>query len=616
MSLIQEIMKSNNEYKYKTYSVKDVVKGISDVKRRKLEEFLNKRGKNIDEERLDNQFSILEYEDEYGNQIVSLDDIIGNTNIEKSEQDEMFLKWVIDERFNSRATNSYYEIPAFLKGLENETKMCANKKLIKVKDSLYFDDTKKEDKLKRIQELYIIEERHMLYDDKYIYEGNRLYEEAYIYSMIKELKRTDNSISGIDFSDSGLDDTQISCMKNLLESNANICMLLAAGGTGKTRTIKETVKAINKSKPEYRVAVLAPTGKATCNLEDADFNCNVTVESLHSFVGWKTNVRDEKVIQQIKETAIIIIDEASMVTYNVLYYLLLNMNKDKTKIIVVGDEFQLQAVGAGDLIGDLELIGVFRQELTTDYRTQNELLKKNIDFIRKLFTDKSILNEDVIYYGLDNNEYFEIIDYSEYAVNKFIRDNYNSSITDDELKDKIIITHQNNTKDDIAAKISELRHTDDMQPLYRDFYKGDKVMINENMHNNKGYFVVNGDTGVVVDKGIDEKGKGYLLIKFYAGTERETDKKIHFDDIDRYVLDHADCITVHKSQGSQYEDVTVVIPDDTKANISINLFYTAISRAKNKVRIFVNREKLLEILKSNPEDRRTIVRLMIRKMGR
>lgn len=130
-----------------------------------------------------------------------------------------------------------------------------------------------------------------------------------------------------------------------------------------------------------------------------------------------------------------------------------------------------------------------------------------------------------------------------------------------------------------------------------------------------GYFVVNGDTGVVVDKGIDEKGKGYLLIKFYADTERETDKKIHFDDIDRYVLDHADCITVHKSQGSQYEDVTVIIPDNTKASISINLFYTAISRAKNKVRIFVNKEKLLEIFKSCPEDRRTIVRLLNRKIS-
>lgn len=111
---------------------------------------------------------------------------------------------------------AYYEIPAFLKGLENETKMCANKKLIKVKDSLYFDDTKKEDKLKRIDELYKMEERRMLYDDKYVYEENRLYEEVYTYSMIKELKRTDNSISGIDFSESGLDDTQISCMKKII----------------------------------------------------------------------------------------------------------------------------------------------------------------------------------------------------------------------------------------------------------------------------------------------------------------------------------------------------------------------------------------------------------------
>lgn len=615
MSLIQQIMKSNNEYMNKTYSVKEIIKGISETKRRKLEDFFNKIGKNINEERLNNQFSILEIVDEYGNQIVGLDDIIDNINIEKSEQDKMFLKWVIDERFNDRAVNSYYEIPAFLKSLENETKMCANKKPIKVKDSLYFDDTKKEDKLKRIQELYTIEERRMLYDDKYVYEENRLYEEAYIYSMIKELKRTNNAMIEIDFSESGLDDTQISCMKNLLESQANICMLLAAGGTGKTRTIKETVKAVNKSKPNYRIAVLAPTGKATCNLEDTDFNCNVIVESLHSFVGWKTNVRDEKVIQKIKETDIIIIDEASMVTYNVLYYLLLNMNKDKTKIIVVGDEFQLQAVGAGDLIGDLELMGVYREELTTDYRTQNKLLKRNIDFVRKLFTDKSVLNESADYYGLENNEYFKIADYSYATVNKFIEDNYNVDVKADELKDKIIITHQNKTKDDIAVKINELRHTNDIQPLYRDFYKGDKVMINENIHNNTGYFVVNGDTGVVVDKGIDEKGKGYLLIKFYADTERETDKKIHFDDIDRYVLDHADCITVHKSQGSQYEDVTVIIPDDTKASISINLFYTAISRAKNKVRIFVNKEKLLEILKSCPEDRRTIVRLLNRKIS-
>ena len=291
------------------------------------------------------------------------------------------------------------------------------------------------------------------------------------------------------------------------------------------------------------------------------------------------------------------------------------MNKDKTKIIVVGDEFQLQAVGAGDLIGDLELMGVYREELTTDYRTQNKLLKRNIDFVRKLFTDKSVLNESADYYGLENNEYFKIADYSYATVNKFIEDNYNVDVKADELKDKIIITHQNKTKDDIAVKINELRHTNDIQPLYRDFYKGDKVMINENIHNNTGYFVVNGDTGVVVDKGIDEKGKGYLLIKFYADTERETDKKIHFDDIDRYVLDHADCITVHKSQGSQYEDVTVIIPDDTKASISINLFYTAISRAKNKVRIFVNKEKLLEILKSCPEDRRTIVRLLNRKIS-
>ena len=74
MSLIQQIMKSNNEYMNKTYSVKEIIKGISETKRRKLEDFFNKIGKNINEERLNNQFSILEIVDEYGNQIVGLDD--------------------------------------------------------------------------------------------------------------------------------------------------------------------------------------------------------------------------------------------------------------------------------------------------------------------------------------------------------------------------------------------------------------------------------------------------------------------------------------------------------------------------------------------------------------
>ena len=60
---------------------------------------------------------------------------------------------------------------------------------------------------------------------KYVYERNRLDEEAYIYSRIKELKRTDNPVTEIDFSESGLDDTQISCMKKLLERLSNFILI-------------------------------------------------------------------------------------------------------------------------------------------------------------------------------------------------------------------------------------------------------------------------------------------------------------------------------------------------------------------------------------------------------
>lgn len=235
------------------------------------------------------------------------------------------------------------------------------------------------------------------------------------------------------------------------------------------------------------------------------------------------------------------------------------------------------------------------------------------------------------YYKKGAKNFIDIIDL---ILSKPIKEQVEDIINEGNKKSneyKLLIQFKDLAEDTLSGIVVELVNSinlfstdNDIRYSFRDNVKKfNPLMIEEQKHifivieehKLMAYFVVNGDTGIVVDKGIDEKGKGYLLIKFYADTERETDKKIHFDDIDRYVLDHADCITVHKSQGSQYEDVTVIIPDNTKASISINLFYTAISRAKNKVRIFVNKEKLLEILKSCPEDRRTIVRLLNRKIS-
>ena len=104
------------------------------------------------------------------------------------------------------------------------------------------------------------------------------------------------------------------------------------------------------------------------------------------------------------------------------------------------------------------------------------------------------------------------------------------------------------------------------------FYEGDKIIAVIN-NRDKGYF--NGEPGIIDT--IDEDG---MLIRFTNGDETYV-KNSHLDEI---IPAHA--MTVHKSQGNEYEEVVLVLSKNSKQMITRKIMYTAVTRAKDIVTIF------------------------------
>ena len=124
------------------------------------------------------------------------------------------------------------------------------------------------------------------------------------------------------------------------------------------------------------------------------------------------------------------------------------------------------------------------------------------------------------------------------------------------------------------------------------YYKNDKIMVIKNNYD-KGYF--NGEVGTIT--AINKLG---MEVKFEDGRELSILNSM----LDEITLAYA--ITVHKSQGSEYQNVIIVLSDDSASLLNKKILYTAVTRAKNKV-VILNRNNSLSkcLSRNNTEDKRT-----------
>lgn len=398
-----------------------------------------------------------------------------------------------------------------------------------------------------------------------------------------------------------------------------ISVVTGGAGVGKSLCIREITRNLSMRGVNYIVAAF--TGKAVSRLHEIMKNKIAATIDRHIMKIKERTVNDHKF--EKSNIQHIIIDEASMVTTELLYRLIMQIGT-KVNFTFIGDCNQLPPIGAGTLMKELMNCG----RVPTFYLTQNQRIIPHTDAKGvSLDMKKSPKREETEAIGskdfdrciLENAnalidtkrsrrtamEYkegsgFYIMEGSKETIKTIVSALKQKGCDSDQIA--IICPYRaplvelNRIFQDVYFQ--DIIDTEDsyMQPTIsggRLWCIGDRVMMTAN---NYKINVMNGEQGKVVgieDAGIKvefEDGVQHLF-KFSSGKNpEENDPDDIFEDSpsdELFVdyIDHSFAVSVHKSQGSEYEYVILYIPEDRMANgfLNINLLYTAITRTKRSI---------------------------------
>jgi len=376
----------------------------------------------------------------------------------------------------------------------------------------------------------------------------------------------------------------ISCLQH------KVSVVTGGPGTGKTTLIKRLLAILDEHKIIYRLA--APTGRAAKRMMEGTRRHASTLHRLLEFnVSTMSFTHNE---QNALKLDFLIVDEASMID-TFLAHALVKALPLTSHLIFIGDVDQLPSVGAGNVLKDIIESGkitsvrlqyIFRQ-------AQNSLIVLNAHKINRGEFPVSYLpdaKKDFIFIKEEKPElvssHLKQLYYKQHPRCKF------------DSSDSIVLVPMNRGIAGTIKLNQDLQQiinpaTTDKQVMYAStlFKLHDKVM---QIRNNYDKSVFNGDIGTVETIDLNERS---LTINF--------DGKLieyKFDELDELVLAYA--ISIHKSQGSEYDVTIIPIFMQHFMLLQRNLIYTAITRAK-KMCIFIGQPKALAIaIKNN----KTVVR--------
>ncbi len=372
-----------------------------------------------------------------------------------------------------------------------------------------------------------------------------------------------------------------------------LTVLTGGPGTGKTTTVARLL-AVLAGRTQLRIALAAPTGKAAARLqeavaleveklepEDRAALANMHATTLHRLLGSRpdTSARFRHNRGNRLAHDVIVVDETSMVSLTMMARLLEAVRPD-ARLILVGDPDQLASVEAGAVLADLvDGLGNARiAELKTSHRF-GESIGTLASAIRAGDADRVI---EVLH---ANNEHIEWIDTDDPAehLRKVLAppaiELRQAAILGDETaalrtlnEHRLLCAHRRGPygvrywNHQVERWLAEMTG----EPIWSSWYAGRPVLVTANDY---GLGLYNGDTGVTVQR-------DGVLRAVIAGTERLEFATSRLADVDTM---HA--MTIHKSQGSQADEVTVLMPPEDSRLLTRELFYTAVTRAKEKIRI-------------------------------
>ena len=390
--------------------------------------------------------------------------------------------------------------------------------------------------------------------------ARRLLDQGEAYDIEKELAQAQTALAIT------LSERQKQAVRMVFQNQISI--ITGGPGTGKT-TVLKVILYIHAKVCRTQVQLMAPTGRAARRM--AESTGHEDASTMHMALGLLGDFTDYEDAVEYLEAGFLNLDEVSMVDMH-LGYEFFRRVKPASRILLVGDVDQLPSVGAGDVFRQLIGCGlipvtvldlVFRQGKTSNiHLNARKMLANRTDFgfgddfqfiscnsadetaamVRQLY------QEEVARNGLDHVQI--LTPYRVKTVNG--ANELNRSLED-------LINPPSPGKKELSAGGQTYR-------------EGDKVLQNKNT-----LMASNGDLGRITDFYTDEEGTVKTVIEFPDG------RVVTYETEDLEMIEHANAITIHKSQGSECDIVIIPWVRAFYMMLKRNILYTGITRAKKKV---------------------------------
>ncbi len=390
-------------------------------------------------------------------------------------------------------------------------------------------------------------------------------------------------------------------------TNSGVCVITGGPGTGKTTIIKCILGILNRRLG--RIALLAPTGRAAKRMSES---CGEDASTIHralliDYDGGETKADTASFFYNETNKFpfdAVIVDEVSMVDVNLMLSLVSALNGG-TRLILVGDKNQLPSVGAGNVLADIISSQIIScAELTHIYRQSGDsLIITNAHAINRgempLIDNKC---RDFFFEDKQNNE-----DIAS-TILSLISQRLPKYLALDPLRIQVLapmrvgVCGVDNLNNLIQDKLNPATpQKKQLQLDYHLFRIGDKVMQTANNYTQMwrkprkngsweiGEAVFNGDIGFVTDINTETDS---LEVTFEDGRVAEYAR----EEAKQLMLSYA--ITIHKSQGSEFDVVIMPVIAGASSILTRNLLYTAVTRAKGMV-VLVGSRRNLHIMVGN-----------------
>lgn len=399
-----------------------------------------------------------------------------------------------------------------------------------------------------------------------------------------------------------------------MAARQSFCIITGGPGTGKTFTVVKILALLQElAEQPLHIALAAPTGKAAMRLQESigsnkkKLPCSETIKNripetvttLHRLLGamppspYFRHHADKQLVHDL-----VVVDEASMVDL-ALMSKLIDALKPGARLILLGDKDQLASVESGAVLADLAMAESLQNNVYALKKSQRfgGTIKKLADAVNlqqdqiawQILLDGSdsaaeCLKEDLIdYIAAQQMDYLQLIKAGaefDSVMRAFSR--FQVLCSNRQGKNSVADINQR-----VEQKLVEQKRID----LSGLWYPGRPVMVTQN---NPSTNLYNGDIGICMP---DSLSAGKLMVYFQRPD----------GSVKKYLparvppCETVFAMTIHKSQGSEFGEVLIVLPEAVNPVLTKELLYTAITRAKEAVKIVAEESVFTETVRQKIE---------------